>query len=316
METNVLSNGARLVRRHFRLVVWIFAVNLILAWLGSAPVKTALAELLNHSLASQRLVDRFDIGAFAELLAEKSMPMHAFATAGMHFALVFFIYTVFINGGVLTVYREDRKLSKAEFFEMSGGYFWRMVRLTLLSLIPFAILGGIYSALSSWSDKLADNAAGARTGFWVLVIGCVFIWALMLLVRIWFDVAQCITVAENERGMIRTTWRTFKGLFTGEGRLLPTYMSIHIVGIVSMMVLCFLWLRVPHGALGVTFILFELIVMIEIAVRLWQKAACMTWLKGRSVVVATPAYELAHATTTSNEIPPDAFPNPGEPSGV
>jgi hypothetical protein len=275
-------------------------------------VKTELSDLLNHSMASQRLVDRFDVGVYVELINEKSMPVHAFSTASMHFALVFLLYMIFINGGVLTVYREDRKLSKAEFFEMSGGYFWRMVRLMLLSLIPFAILGGIFSAISAWSDKLTDNAAGARTGFWVLVIGCLILWALLLLVRIWFDVAECITVAENERGMIRTTWRSFKGLFGGEGRLLPTYMSIHIVGIVSMIVLCYLWLHVPHARLGVSVILFELIVLIELAVRLWQKAACMTWLEGRSVVVATPTYELSPTAAAPGTIAPDAVPNPGE----
>src|SRR6185369_8358933 len=100
---------------------------------------------------------------------------------------------IFINGGILTVYREDRKLTKAEFFEMSGGYFWRTVRLVLLSCIPFAILGGFYSALSDSSERLTDNAANAHTGFWVLVVGCLILWIMTTFVRAWFDLAQSMT---------------------------------------------------------------------------------------------------------------------------
>ena len=48
---------------------------------------------------------------------------------------------LFVTGGILTVYREDRKLKTGEFFGASGAFFWRFVRLALLSLIPFAILG-------------------------------------------------------------------------------------------------------------------------------------------------------------------------------
>jgi hypothetical protein len=294
-DMNLFSNGARLVRRHQRLVWWIFFVNLVLGWLISAPVRNSFAPYLDHTIAGQRLVQHFDLGPVIELAREPAIQIHTMWMGSMHIALIFLIYMIFIDGGVLTVYREDRKLTKAEFFEMSGGYFWRMVRLVLLSLIPFAIIGGLFSVVSDWSDKLSDNAASDRTGFWVLTIGCLIFWVLLLFVRAWFDLAQCMTVAGNDRGMLRNTWRSFVVASKNFGKLIRTYISIHIIGIVSTCVLLSLWVFIPHRATGASFLVLELLLLINIAVRLWQKAACMTWWEAQPLPLPPPVPEPALA---------------------
>ena len=217
---NLFTNGARLVRRHLRIVVWIFVVNLILAWFASGPVRTTISPILDHSLSSRRMVHEFDLGAWIELIREPSVPLRSFAAGSLHFSMIFVLYMIFINGGVLTVYREDRKLTKAEFFEMSGAYLWRIVRLVLISCIPFAILGALFSSLSGWSDMLTSDATNAHTGFWVLLGGGILLWIAFLFVRAWFDLAQSMTVARNDRGMLRNAWNSLVLSLRNAGTLL------------------------------------------------------------------------------------------------
>ena len=85
-----------------------------------------------------------------------------------HSGILFFLFMLFVTGGILTVYREDRKLKAGEFFGACGAYFWRFVRLMLLSLIPFAILGGLYSAVDKLSTYVGDRVTPASAGFWIL----------------------------------------------------------------------------------------------------------------------------------------------------
>lgn len=315
MQTNLFTSGARLVWRHQRLMWWIFAVNLFLGWLVLSPVKGVFGPFLNHSLASSALVDRFDLGTFFQLLSEPEISVHLLAAYSMHFSLIFLAYMIFINGGVLTVYGEDRKLPRAEFFEMSGAYFWRMFRLVLLSIIPFAIIGGIYAAISAASDKLTNEAVNDRTGFYVLVAGCIVVWIAALFVRLWFDMAQSLTVAQNERSMLRMTWRGFVRSLRNIVPLLSAYISIHIVGILALIGFCLLTLHFRHQNYFGTWLVLEIMLVIEIAVRLWQKAACMTWVQLHAVTVSTPSYELSPlaaiptappAPTTDNPPPPIA----------
>jgi hypothetical protein len=288
---SLFVNGARLVRRHLRIVAWIFVVNLILAWFGSSPARNSFSRILDHSLTSQRMVDGFDLGALIELIREPSVPIRSFAAASFHFSIIFLLYMIFINGGVLTVYREDRKLTKAEFFEMSGAYFWRIVRLVLISGVPFAILGALFSSLSGWSDTLTNDAANARTGFWVLVGGGILLWIAFLFVRAWFDLAQCMTVAQNDRGMFRNAWRSLVLSVRNGGALLMTYLGIHILGIAAAVAFCVAFVYIPHARFRLSFVVLQIVVLIDIIVRLWQKAACMTWWEARPAVTAPPLFE-------------------------
>src|SRR6516165_3618615 len=133
-----LSHGAVLVWRHQRLLWWIWLVNLILGWFASIAPRTLFGHAFNsnHSMLSSDLVNRFDIGTFTALIARPEVVLRPLVGGSVAFSLVFLFYMLFISGGVLVVYRDDRHLSRAEFFEQAGEYFWRMVRLMLFSLIP------------------------------------------------------------------------------------------------------------------------------------------------------------------------------------
>jgi hypothetical protein len=303
--TGLFRNGSRLVRRHMRLLIWIFFVNLVLGWLSAGAVRNTFSPMLDHSMASQRLVDKFDMAAMIELVRNPEIQLHPLTSGSLHFSVIFLIYMIFINGGVLTVYREDRRLSKAEFFEMSGAFFWRTLRLVLLSLIPLAIVGGLYNALSGWSDRLTEDAASARTGFWVLVAGSIVLWIIALFVRAWFDVAQSLAVARNERGMIRSSGRAFMMTIRNLGTIVTTYVCIHIVGIIAMVALCLVVVYIPHAQFRLSFFVLEILMLIEIAVRLWQKAAAMTWVESLPVELPPRAYEPAPVVDLAPVVAPE-----------
>ena len=82
--------------------------------------------------------------------------LNALRRAVYMFAFVFFVFMLFVTGGILESYRQDRRLTTGEFFAASGAFFWRFVRLALLSIIPFVIVWHDLSrALASWPTILA-----------------------------------------------------------------------------------------------------------------------------------------------------------------
>ena len=166
-----VRSSAGLVWRHQRLVWWIFAVNLLLAWLASLPARATLSAVLDHSLESARLVNGFDVGALALLLFRPDVPTAALAPSAVGAAVVFLVYLLFLDGGIFAVYLDDRKLSRAEFFENSGLFFWRMLRLALYSLVPFAIAAAVNGGLAGWAGKLSSDAPQERLGFFVNLSG-------------------------------------------------------------------------------------------------------------------------------------------------
>jgi hypothetical protein len=191
--------------------------------------------------------------------------------------IIFLIYMLFISGGVLTVYTEDRKLTRGEFFEACGACFWRMIRLLLFSIIPFALVFAMLSRVQSISGKMASDAPRELQGFWVQVAGTLLLLLLVLFVRAWFDLAQARIVREEVRGMFLLAWRSFVLALRNLPPLLLTYCSITLVGVLLAAGTAFLWLNIPHKSFAYSWLLLELLTLFLVGLRLWQRAAMVLW---------------------------------------
>lgn len=272
-----VRSSAGLVWRHQRLVWWIFAVNLLLAWLSSLPARATVGTVLDHSLESARLVTGFDIGTFVLMLERPDVSARSLAPGTIGAALIFLVYLLFVDGGVITVYLEDRKLSRAEFFENTGLFFWRMVRLALYSVVPFGLLAAADGSLSNYAEKLSNDAAPERLGFFVQVAGVLAILVVALFVRMWFDLAQAQVVRDNERALLRVLRQSF-GVAFHSGRLFALYLGIGLFAAGTLAAGIGVWALLPHSAMVASFLVLELVTVTQIASRLWLKAASARWV--------------------------------------
>jgi hypothetical protein len=280
ISKRLVSTGFSLVRRHQRILWWVFAVNFILAALGGTAARLTFSKVLDHSLASADITGHLNLTRYFELISQPEVQFAPIAAASYATQLIFFVFMLFVTGGILVVYREDRKLSVAEFFENCGLYFWRFVRLTLLSLIPFGLCFAFYQGVvSKLADHISEISAYESYPFWTHAIGGFIFILLFLWVRLWFDVAQVRAVAQNERRMVRNTLRAFKITWNALGSLLWMYFRISLLAWATLAVGIWLWLRIPGRAFFLSFLLMEIVVLVQFAARLWQRASAITWYR-------------------------------------
>src|SRR5579871_1076895 len=216
-QRSPFAGGFALLWRRQGVLWWIFVVNLICAALGTLPGFLRLHNTLAHSLAAQPLTDRFDLGMFVELIRLPNVELMRFTTTSYVFAFLFFVFLLFVTGGVLETYRDGRRLTTGEFFAASGAYFWRFVRLMLLSIVPFVIVSMIHQGLHKFADSAGDRATADQVGIFLGLAAFIIFLLLALFVRLWFDVAQVRAVGLNERGMWRNTWRAWRITWHGFG---------------------------------------------------------------------------------------------------
>jgi hypothetical protein len=308
----VVAAGASLVWRHQRVLWWVFAVNFILGLIGAAPAYQRLQEVLGHSLAGRPLTNGFDFGMFLELVRVPESNLFGSHASSLHVAFLFFLFMLFVTGGILTVYREDRKLKTGEFFGASGAFFWRFVRLTLFSLIPFGILGFGLWGIDKLSDRIGDRAVAAQTGFYILLAGAIVITLLLLFTRLWLDIAQVRAVTQDEHRMWPNLWKAFGISRRNVPTLFRIYLCISGVAWVTLAAGLFLWTKLPPIATPVTFLLLEFIIVMQLLTRLWQRASAVTWYRRHAatfpadaVYFTTPApVELVEPETASPQQAP------------
>jgi hypothetical protein len=273
--------GLGLVWRRQSVLWWIFAVNFVLACMGAGTFARQVSPVLDHSLESQALVHGFNPVVLTTLLMEPH-GARAAGTASACLILVFFIFMLFVEGGLLQVYRLDRKLTKGEFFEAAARFFCRFVRLLIMLLIVLIPVGIVLNLRTRAADLLDERSPSPMPGVWVRLIGLLVVLFLMQAVRLWFDMAQVRAVAEDERAMRRALRRAFKITFGNFGALYWMYLRISIVAWLLAAVLLWIWVRLVRPEwIGVSFLLTQLILLSWLATRLWQRASETIWYQRR-----------------------------------
>jgi hypothetical protein len=277
MMKRPIQDGFSLVWRHQRIVWWIFFVNLFLGFLASITPRTILNSVLDKSLYSQQISQHSNVASFLDLLSKPEISMNPWVTGSLAVSVVFIFYMLFISGGVLSVYSQDRKLTGGQFFEFSGDFFWRMIRLLLCSIIPFAIVFGLFSGVNAVAGKMANNAANEMQGFWVQVLGSLIVLLMALFVRAWFDLAQTRTVIDHVRGMFVLTFRSFVMALRHLPSLLWIYIFTTIIAAIGVIATWYVWLTIPHTSFGASWLLLELLTLLLVGLRLWQRASVVVW---------------------------------------
>ena len=287
----LVAAGASLVWRRQRVLWWVFGVNFVLGLLGTMGARLQLAKFLQYSLAGEGLSKGFDVGMFLELVNRPEANLMRSAASSFLFAALFPLFMLFVTGGILAVYREDRRFTAGDFFAASGAFFWRFLRLALFSIVPFAILFGLLSGVHKLSDYFGDRAVSAETGFYILLTGFIVVTLLVLFVRLWFDIAQVRAVVQDEHKMWPNLWKGLGISWRNVTTLFRVYLCISGVAWVSLAAGLWLWTKFKPTWTPATFLLLEFLILMQLLTRLWQRASSVTWYQRHAALVPADAVD-------------------------
>jgi hypothetical protein len=301
-QKGLVAAGASLVWRRRGVLWWVFVVNLLLGAMGTLPAAMHLNKALHHTLAGEQLVKGFDLGMFYELQRVPEVNLLRFTTSSYALAALFAGFMLFISGGILEVYRQDRRrVDTGDFFAASGAFFWRFVRLTLFSLVPFAFLASLYKEIEKFSDYAGDKVVAEQVGFFIWLAGVIILVLLALFARLWFDIAKVRAVAQNKRRMWPNMWKACGITLRQLRTLLWMYFRISLIAWITLLVGFLIWTKIPPTAIWATFLLLELVMLVQLGARLWQMASATVWYTRHAEVV--PADSVEFTTPQPQEVP-------------
>jgi hypothetical protein len=309
-EGGTFFRGAGLVWKWQRLVWWIFAVNLIFALFATHGMVDRLSQALDHSSASRYFVHGFDIAQLGVLSSQPDSPLTTDTSAPVHFSMVFMIFMLFLTGGILATYLRDERPRTGTFFEACGFHFWRFFRLLIYMLIVFLPVGGLVMLASVMYNRIDERSISPFPAVHFFEASAIIILFLFIVIRIWFDMAQVIAVADDEKRMHRALRRAFGLLWHNFFSLLWLYLRVSIIAWIFIGLGLRVWMfgLAPESNVA-AFLLSQLMVVVWIATRLWQRASESLWYRRHAASsvpepVWTPAPVLASVAVSELYVPP------------
>src|SRR6202046_3140167 len=309
-EGGTFFRGAGLVWKWQRLLWWIFAVNLIFAHLATQGMVERLGAALDHSDASQFFVHGFNVAQLGALAAQPDSPLTSDLPAATHYSVVFMIFMLFLTGGILATYIRDERLRTGAFFEACGYHFWRFFRLLIYMLIVFLPLAGLAVGAGAMYNRIDERSISPFPAVHFFEASAIVLLFLLVVTRIWFDLAQVIAVADDEKRMHKALRRAFGLLWHNFFSLLWLYLRVSIIAWIFIGLGVGLWMvgLKPDSNIA-AFLVSQLIVLIWIATRLWQRASESLWYRRYAASsvpepVWTPAPITASVAVAEPYVPP------------
>jgi hypothetical protein len=320
-QQGLLSGGWDRVTRNKRYIVWFYVLNLVLAWLGAAAFSNQLHDYLDHSLLSQRLVHGFDVGVLVEMFVQPEFgTTHAARVSGLHFALIFFFATALFLPGVLQGYASTYHLPREDFFRACGRNLWRFIRLLIVAGIVMGVAAGVLFGLHSVVEKKALESTHELLLFEVRVVDMVIIFLVMTALRIWFDLAETDIVLSDQRAVRRSIGTGFRHTWRNLGHLVGSYVVTTIAAAVVLVVGLWAWMKlVPPASVLAAFLLSQLILLLLLIPRFWQRGVAVTYYLQNMVeavviqpITPAPVVPVVSEPTSA----PVISPPPPEPQGA
>ena len=283
----LIAQGWQRIAGQKRVIFWAYFINLAVGHLAGRLAGKFFGTALDGSLTSERLVHG-DLGVFFDLLRRPGVTLDPLTRGSWFLAVLFAIFMLFYDGGVIASYRGFLPLTMAEFFAACGAAFWRFVRLTifmLIALIPVGIAGAVVQATAA---ALRD-AGREHAWFYVSMFGFLVLWLLAAFVRLWFDLAQVRAVVDEEFAMRKTVFRAGGQLMRNLRRLYGAYLALSLVSFAVLFVGVWLWLKVPPERTFVSFLIGQVIVLGWIIPRFWQRAAETAWYESQPLLAVQPS---------------------------
>lgn len=294
----IIAAGAGLLWRRQRVLWWVFGVNLAAGLIATAPVRGQL-RILDGSIASaDSLYHQMNLLRLVEAIARPEGLPAAFFGGSAILVFAYFLFLLFAMGGVLESLYFDRTLTFGDFLRASAEFFWRMLRLLIVFGILIAPLAVALSGVDPLTAWLGNHSDSEQLGFWVTLGADIVAVLIALAVRVWVDVAQLDAVAQDQPAIRRSLRRAFRLLRGSFFRVYGAVLVVQLLLFAVTFLLLLLWLRLPHEATGATFLIGEVIVLLWLGFRLWQKAVETAWYQQRvlaemqPMAVAAPVEEL------------------------
>jgi hypothetical protein len=304
---SLLSSGAAIAGRNKRYVIWFFILNFVLASVGAAAFRLHAASLLDRSLYADGVLHGFDMSVYLEMLARPEFgPFQASAAPATSLAVLFFVLTLIFLPGVFLGYASNYRISREDFFRACGKNLWRFVRLMILFAIVAGIVAGILGGIETALAKVADQKSSyEKLPFYIQLIGSTIIFLALTKIRIWFDLAEVDVVISDQRAVRRSLGKTMRQFRAHPFHLIGAYVAISIVALLVLVIGLWIWnVVIPSASLVGAFLISELILLLLLATRFWQRAVAVSFYTTAMAEVPVETQPAPVTLITAAEAPP------------
>jgi len=209
----IFGKGFLTAIRKTRLALYVWLATVLFSLVILAPIYFLLSHDFSRSLAGDRLDQGPLLLWLGDMIYQHRDDFPFLAGWTIVPAFLFLLLYVFLNGGILGRISVNERVNLPAFLSDSARYFWRFVRVFLLSILGYilvlGILGsGVSALLGVWIKKASSQWSTLAASLLKLLVFLL----LYSLVKMFFDYVKVRLVVTESKKTARATLANFQFL--------------------------------------------------------------------------------------------------------
>lgn len=277
------------------LLLWIVTLA-IPTLIVAIPLRKVLGGLLDHSVHSLAWARHFNALAMGDVMA--NLPHAGTGLPGdFSFATILtLLLSPFLTGMAIVAVRSTARLSLGGLVHGGITEYWRMFRMLLWAILPFAIAFAIGGASMAIARKHAEAAVLQSSADFGVHIAMTVMIVMLVLAHVIAESGRAQFAAD---GSLRSATRAFgRGAIMLLKRPVATlgmYLGVSVLGYIVAFILGMIRIRMTAAG-GFGFIMAEVVTQLIVITLAWQRIARLYALAG--VARSTPSLEGAQTSGT------------------
>jgi hypothetical protein len=294
----------------------------MIALVFSLPLHARLASVLDHSMAAQGLNAAFDLGtlgAVAHKLGYRVPSSGATIYSGLP---IYFAWYLVLVPGALFSYRYGTPQKLSALVSSGLGFFWRFVRITLLTvLVSLLVLGPLFALQGAWANHVDEHIVGVSAVYRDLA-GWLVIALFAAVLRVYFDLVEVYTVqldgrlrddGKPDRRVRKVLIPAAQTLWANFWRVYGVFWYTTLKGLIALALVGYIAVEsLAQPRVWPSFLLLQVGFFLTIFTRYWMRAA-ETVLAGQYPLPVAVLVEASPVVIGTEGDPLDAVPGPEPP---
>jgi len=270
--SSVLAQSARFALQWRLLILWII-VLLIPTIIMTFPFWQIISSQLDNSVYAGALAQQLNMNSINDILwviMQNKFLIHGAGIGALIFTL---LLSPFLSGAIVTAARSTTPLATGKLIHGGIAEYWRMFRMMICAIIPFAIAGAIIAGVMHMADGYTEKAIQESNADFVGHISLAIMIILLVIADASVEAGRAQFVHSTTRRSAFKAW--WKGVMLVVKRPLSTlgfYVLISLIGLVLAAVFGLLRLHIGHVSTP-GFIIGLIFTQLIVASTAWMKIA-------------------------------------------
>lgn len=266
-----LTHSIRSVFHNTKIVILMWVINAASALVLTVPIYNLLLVNLSHSTISDKLMENFDYFWFLQFRHLNEIQINQIPLSIYAVVVIYTLIQTFFLGGLISIFHIPEKNHIVDFFFGGVRYFFRFLKVLIISLFFFAFSFLIYDWLGILITSAYQNSENVWAEFIFKALRYVLLIFMIGVTTLFSDYSKVSLAVRDKTKVFREVYQAILFIRNNFNKVFTTFLIVALIGALGSMIYNVIGKfipRTPSAFLILSFVLQQMLIIFRLLIRM------------------------------------------------